>query len=151
LLVFGTVARGYLGPTVTFSGLTGLKDAVNPQTVTDFTFGTKTQWLDHHLTLNANIFYDKYKNLQTSVFNGLEFLTENAGGFNASGFEIETAYRMSSQFSVNASYTYSHTKFTDYVTVCPNSIVAQGAAAVAAQCNAPGSTAATALFQAKGF
>jgi iron complex outermembrane receptor protein len=151
LLVFGTVARGYLGPTVTFSGLTGLKDPVKPQTVTDITVGAKTQWLDRHLTLNANVFYDKYKNLQTSVFNGLEFLTENAGGFTAKGFEIETTFKVTQQLAVNAAYTLSRTEFTDYVTACPNSLVAAGAAAVAAQCNAPGSTATTALFQAKGF
>ena len=151
ILLFGTVARGYLGPTVTFSGLTGLKDPVKPQTVTDVTIGTKTQWFDRHLTVNANVFYDKYKNLQTSVFNGLEFLTENAGGFTAKGFELETAYRINRQFGMNASYTLSRTEFTDYITACPNSIVAAGDAAVAAQCNAPGSTASTALFQAKGF
>ena len=151
VLLYGTVARGYLGPTVTFSGLTGQKVDVDPQTVTDVTLGVKSQWLDRRLTLNGNVFYDKYKNLQTSVFNGLEFLTENAGGFEAKGLEIELGYRLSSRFGIDASYTLSDTEFTDYVTACPNSIVAQGAAAAAAQCNAPGSTATTRLFQAKGF
>lgn len=151
IMLFGTVARGYLGPTVTFSGLTSQKTSVKPQTVRDVTIGAKTQWLDRRLTLNGDIFFDRYKDLQTSVFNGFEFLTENAGGFDAKGFEFEVGYRITPQFGVNASYTYSHTKFTDYLTTCPNNIVAQGAAAVAAQCNAPGSTATTALFQAKGF
>lgn len=151
ILFFGTVARGYLGPTVTFSGLTGAQVDVDPQTVVDITIGAKTQFFDRRLTLNGNIFYDRYKNLQTAVFNGLEFLTENAGGFEAAGFEVEASYRFSPRFSVNASYTYSHTYFTDYVTACPDSTVLQGAAVVAAQCNAPGSTAGTPLFQARGL
>ncbi len=151
VMLFGTLARGYLGPTVTFSGLTSQKTSVKPQTVRDVTLGAKTQWLDRRLTLNGDIFFDRYKDLQTSVFNGFEFLTENAGGFDAKGFEVELGYRITPRFGVNASYTYSHTKFTDYITTCPNDIVAQGSAAVAAQCNAPGSTAGTALFQAKGF
>jgi iron complex outermembrane receptor protein len=148
---YGTVARGYLGPTVTFSGLTGEQVDVEPQTVDDVTLGIKSQWLDRRLTLNANVFYDKYKDLQTSIFNGLEFLTENAGGFEAKGFEVETTFALTDQFSVNASYTYSDTEFTDYITQCPNSIQAQGAAAIAEQCNAPGSAPGTPLFQAEGY
>lgn len=151
IMFFGTVARGYLGPTVTFSGLTGAQVTVDPQTVWDVTIGAKTQFFDRKLTLNGNIFYDTYKNLQTSVFNGLEFLTENAGGFDAAGFEVEAAYRFGRNFSVNANYTYSHTYFTDYVTACPDSTVLAGATAVANQCNAPGSTAGTPLFQARGL
>ncbi len=124
---------------------------MKPQTVVDITVGAKTQLFDRHLTFNANVFFDTYRNLQTSVFNGLEFLTENAGGFEAAGFEVEGTWRFNRNFSVNAGYTYSDTYFTDYVTACPDSTVLQGAAAVAAQCNAPGSTATTLLFQAKGL
>lgn len=150
IMFYGTLARGYLGPTVTFSGLTGAQVTVDPQTVVDITMGAKTQLFDRKLTLNGNIFYDRYKDLQTSVFNGLEFLTENAGGFEAAGFEVEATWRFNRNLSVNAAYTYSDTYFTDYVTACPDSTVAAGAAAVAAQCNAPGSTATTPLFQARG-
>ena len=150
ILLFATIARGYLGPTVTFSGLTGTRSQVDPQTVRDITIGAKTQFFNRRLTLNGNIFFDNYKNLQTSVFNGVEFLTENAGGFKASGFEIESSLRISPLLSLNGSFTYSKTRFTDYVTACPNSVLAQGAAAIAAQCNAPGSTAGTPLFQARG-
>lgn len=151
LMVFGTVARGYLGPTVTFSGLSGQQSEVKPQIVDDVTIGLKSQFADRRVTLNGNIFYDKYKNLQTSVFNGFEFLTENAGGFEAKGAEIELGFRITNNFDINMSYTYSDTEFTDYITSCPNSIVAQGPAAVAAQCNAEGSTEDTALFQAAGL
>jgi iron complex outermembrane receptor protein len=124
LMVYGTVARGYLGPTVTFSGLTGQKVDVNPQTVRDVTVGVKSQLFDRAVTLNANMFFDTYKNLQTSVFNGLEFLTENAGGFRANGFEVESSWRVSPEFSLSGSFTYSDTKFTDYVTACPDIVKA---------------------------
>ncbi|HUD93862.1 TonB-dependent receptor [Sphingobium sp.] len=120
LMFYGTVARGYLGPTVTFSGLTGQKVDVGPQTVRDVTFGVKSQLFDRTVTLNANVFFDKYKNLQTSVFNGLEFLTENAGGFDAKGFEVEGSWRVTPELALNGSFTYSDTKFTDYITACPD-------------------------------
>ena len=119
LMLFGTISRGYLGSTVTFSGLTGTRTNVNPQTVRDITVGLKSQLFDRAVTFNASAFFDKYNNLQTSVFNGTEFLTENAGGFEAKGFEFDASWRVSPAFSLNGGMTYSDTKFTDYVTACP--------------------------------
>lgn len=119
LMFFGTIARGYLGPTVAFSGLTGTRTNVNPQTVRDITIGLKSQLFNRAVTFNASAFFDKYNNLQTSVFNGTEFLTENAGGFEAKGFEFDARWRVSPEFSLNGGLTYSDTKFTDYVTACP--------------------------------
>ena len=150
LLFFGTVARGYLGPTVTFSSLTSTRVEVNPQTVQDITIGAKTQFFDRMLTLNGNVFYDKYKNLQTSVLRNNEFITENAGGFEAKGFEIEAVVRPMRRLSINAGYTFSDTKFTDYVTDCPANIQAAGAAAIAATCREPAAPGGVARFQARG-
>ena len=124
LMFFGTIARGYLGPTVAFSGLSGTRTNVNPQTVRDITVGFKSQLFNRAVTFNASAFFDKYTNLQTSVFNGTEFLTENAGGFEAKGFEFDARWRVSQEFSLNGGLTYSDTKFTDYVTACPNVVKA---------------------------
>ena len=124
VMLFGTIARGYLGPTVTFSGLTGTRTEVAPQTVRDITVGVKSQLFNRAVTFNANLFYDKYKNLQTSVFNGVEFLTENAGGFTAKGFETDLSWRVSSVLTLSGGFTYSKTKFTDYVTACPGVVKA---------------------------
>lgn len=150
ILLFGTLARGYLGPTVTFSGLTGTRVAVNPQTVRDITFGAKMQFLEKALTVNVNAFFDQYKNLQTSVLRNNEFITENAGGFNANGFELELIMRPSARFSFNASYTYSRTRFTDYITDCPQNFQAAGAAAIAANCTEPTTVGGVARYQARG-
>ncbi|NOW48584.1 iron complex outermembrane receptor protein [Novosphingobium sp. SG751A] len=119
LMFFGTIARGYLGPTVAFSGLSGTASSVKPQTVRDITIGFKSQLFNRAVTFNASAFFDKYNNLQTSVFNGVEFLTESAGGFEAKGFEFDARWRVSPEFSLNGGLTYSDTKFTDYVTACP--------------------------------
>ncbi len=150
VLIFGTIARGYLGPTVTSSALSGTRTNVAPQTVDDVTIGAKTTLLDHRLTLNGNIFYDKYTDLQTAVLRNNEFVTENAGGLTAKGFELEANLRVNSSLRLNASTTYSDAHYTDYLTSCPNSVMAAGAAAIAAKCNATGSTAANPLYQAKG-
>jgi iron complex outermembrane receptor protein len=145
LLFYATFAHGYLGPTVTYSGLTATESNVRSQTVNDVTAGAKMQFLERRLTLNADVFLDKYKDLQTSVFNGLEFLTANAGGLTAKGFELEASYRVARHVGVSAGYTYSHAYFTDYLTSCPASVEVQGAAVVAAACNGAGGT-----YQAAG-
>lgn len=150
VMYYATVARGYLGPTVTFSGLTGTRSEVDPQTVIDFTAGFKSQLFENRVTFNANIFFDKYEDMQTSQFNGLEFVTESAGGFEAQGFEFDVTWLAAKNLVLNASYTYSDTEFTDYVTDCPNYILLQGDEAIAAQCNEPGSTEDTLLYQAAG-
>lgn len=150
MLFYATAARGYLGPTVTFSILTATRSDVGAQTVDDITVGFKTQFLDRRLTFNGNVFYDEYTDLQTSVFNGLEFVTENAGGLTSKGLELELAWVASDKVRMNLGYTYSDAKFTDYITACPPSIEIQGPAAIAATCNAPGSVPAEPLYQADG-
>jgi iron complex outermembrane receptor protein len=149
VLLYATAARGYLGPTVTYSVQSFTRTDVESQTVDDITVGFKTQFLDRRLTFNGNVFYDKYKNLQTSVFDSAlsEFLTENAGGLETQGLELELAVAATDSLRLSLGYTYADAQFTDYVTACPNSIRIQGPAAIAAACNAPGGTA---LYQAEG-
>jgi iron complex outermembrane recepter protein len=148
LLFYATFARGYLGPTVTFSGLSGTRSEVASQRVDDFTVGAKMQFLDRALTVNVNAFIDKYKDLQTSVFDGTEFLTENAGGAQAKGFEVELIMRPSRELTFTASYTYSDAKFTDYATACPDYILRVGLSASRCSPASPGS--ATLIYQAAG-
>jgi len=124
LMFYATIARGYLGPTVTFSGLTGTRSNVLPQTVRDITIGLKSQLFNRAVTFNADIFFDNYKNLQTSVFNGVEFLTGNAGGFHANGFEFDSTWHVSKAFSLHGGMTYSPTKFTNYTPACPAVLMA---------------------------
>jgi iron complex outermembrane recepter protein len=150
LLFYATAARGYLGPTVTFSILSSTRSDVGSQKVDDITVGFKTQFFDRHLTVNGNVFRDKYSDLQTSVFNGLEFVTENAGGLETKGFELELALLATEHLRMSIGYTYADAQFTDYITACPASVEVQGAAAIAATCNAPGSVPAEPLYQAAG-
>lgn len=147
VMVYGTLARGYLGPTTTFSILSNTKSEVRPQTVTDVTLGAKTQFLDRRLTLNGNVFYDKYKNLQTSVFKNAEFITGNAGGLKSRGFEVEASLRATREVTLSAGYSYVKATYTDYLTDCPISILLGAAGASDPRClTGPAGT----QYQAKG-
>jgi iron complex outermembrane recepter protein len=120
LLLYATAARGYLGPTVTFSGTNGTRTDVKPQSVNDLTAGFKAQFMERRVTFNGSVFYDKYRNLQVGVFDGVEFLTQNAGGMTSKGFELDGSVRVAGGVRAYASLTYADAKFTDFVTDCPD-------------------------------
>ena len=143
-LFYGTIAQGYLGPTITFSGQTGIRSDVKAQTVDDVTLGFKTVLLDRKLTVNASVFYDRYKNLQLGVFRAAtnEFITENAGGMTSKGFELDASARLGGGFGARASLTYADAKFTDYETQCPTT-------GDQSRCYTPTGTTAS-LYQAAG-
>lgn len=135
ILLYATAARGYLGPTVTFSILTNTESDVKPQTVKDVTVGAKMQFLHRTLTVNVNAFYDEYKDLQTTVFRNAEFITGNAGGARVRGFELETIMRPTKGLNFSLGYTYSKATFTDYLTDCPTSILLGPNGALDARCS----------------
>jgi len=146
-MIYATVARGYLGPTTTFSILSNTKSSVKPQTVNDVTVGAKTQFFDRRLTLNGNVFYDSYKNLQTSVFKNAEFITGNAGGLKTRGLEVEAALRPNRNLGFNLGYSYVKATYTDYLTDCPISILLGAAGAADPRCT---KGPAGSQYQAKG-
>lgn len=144
LLVYGTLAQGYLGPTITFSGQSGTRSDVKPQQVDDITLGIKSEWLNRRLTVNASVFSDKYTNLQLGVFRAAtnEFITENAGGMRSRGVEVDASARLPGGWGARASVTLADAKFTRYETQCPTT-------GDRTRCyTLPGST--TLLYQAAG-
>lgn len=144
-MLYGTVARGYLGPTVTYSASTATESNVKPQTVDDVTLGFKTQWLDRSVTLNASVFHDHYKQLQVGIFRSAaaEFVTENAGGLISKGFEVDASARLGGGFAGHASVTYADARFTDFLTQCPTT-------GDTSRCFTPDG-ATEPMFQARGY
>ena len=144
LLLYGTVATGYLGPTVTFSDLTNTRSNVRPQKVSDVTLGFKAQFLNRWVTINGSIFSDKYTDLQTAVFRKGEFLTENAGGARSRGVEMDLSARLNTSVRLRGSLTYADAVFTDYRTDCP-------AEASASVCSGPVVNGRPTQLQAAGM
>ncbi len=143
-LLYGTFAKGYLGPTITFSGQQGLRSDVKAQNVDDVTLGFKSEWLGRKLTLNGSVFQDRYKNLQVGVFRAAtnEFITENAGAMSSKGLELDASARLGAGLSARASLTYATARFDDYVTQCPTT-------GDTTRCYTPAGTT-TSLYQAAG-
>ena len=97
-MVYARFAEGFQS-----GGFNGRANSVNqnipynPETLDSYEIGTKTEWFDHRLRLNGDVFYNNYKNFQASVgasdvINGIPtpILTVlNAGKLNIYGAELE--------------------------------------------------------------
>jgi iron complex outermembrane receptor protein len=135
-MVFATFSTGYLGPIINYK-FDGTPDVLKPQTNDNVTVGFKSQFLARTLTVNASLFQDKYKNLQTGFFNGasLQFVGENAATATTRGVEIEVSLKPTGFTTVGANVAFVNATFGDY---CSNQ--AAGVAGVAA-CTTPSGAA----------
>lgn len=143
LMLYGTVATGFLGPTVAYSATTSTRTDVAPQKVRDLTLGFKSQFRNRWITFNGAFFNDQYSDLQTALFRNGEFVTENAGAARSRGVELDLSARINAELRVRGSATYADAVFTDYLTACP-------AGGATSRCTGPLVNGAPRDFQAAG-
>jgi iron complex outermembrane receptor protein len=71
----------------------------NPENVDNFELGFKSEWLDHHLRINADVFIEDYTNLQEEVQQPVAFGTgqqsvvANVASANIKGIDLDATYR----------------------------------------------------------
>ena len=84
--------------------------------LTNYEFGWKTQWFNHHLRWNGAIFQEDWKNFQFS-FLGLNSVTiiRNAGNARIRGIENELEFAATANLTLSSSFTFLDPKLTqDY-------------------------------------
>jgi iron complex outermembrane receptor protein len=91
-------------------------DVVNPEYLTSYELGAKSEWLDGRVTANADVFYYKYSDIQVNVVTlGVSQLT-NAGAGKAKGAEVTIEALPAENLHVRLNAGWLNTKFTDYTT-----------------------------------
>jgi iron complex outermembrane recepter protein len=80
----------------------------------NYELGTKTEWLDHHLTFDAAAFYIKWNNIQQQVLLscGFQFIT-NAGAAVSKGGEMEVHARPTEPLELSVGLGYQNAKITE--------------------------------------
>ena len=87
----------------------------DPEYAWSYEIGTKTQWLDDSLRLNAAAFYIDYEDLQVSQLVPLCCVViGNAATAEIKGFELEALYRPMPGLDFNASYSYLDAEFDSF-------------------------------------
>ncbi len=81
----------------------------NPETVTAFEYGFKSDFFDKRLRLNAAVFYNDYKSLQIPVFacpTSPCAARLNAGNATVKGFEVEMTARPAEGLTIDGALSY---------------------------------------------
>nr|WP_166178595.1 TonB-dependent receptor [Altererythrobacter segetis] len=92
----------------------------NPEFVTSYEAGIKTEFFDHRLRVNAAAFLAHYNGLQITVFDpsgalfgGATPTTRNAGRARIQGFELETETRLAEWLLLNGDLGYTDAKYVE--------------------------------------
>ncbi|WP_417319083.1 TonB-dependent receptor [Emcibacter sp.] len=84
-----------------------------PETADSFEIGLKSELADRTILLNMAGFFTKYKNIQLNQQEGVSPTLRNAGDAEIYGFEVESQFVLSAEFSVAANLGYTHAKYTE--------------------------------------
>jgi outer membrane receptor protein involved in Fe transport len=134
-MIYANVAKGYRpggivpivpnGEAGTATDCTAALKAVDPnisiaQTRTyqsdslwNYELGTKTEWLDHRLSVDAAAFYIKWKNIQQEILLSCGFqYTANAGAAVSKGGELEVRAKPADPLELSLGLGYQDAKIT---------------------------------------
>jgi len=124
LMVFGSVSQGFQAggfQTLCFGNSNCNQIIYDPQKVTSWETGVKTDWLDNTLRVNASTFYAQYKDIQQSVVApDFSFPLINAGDVDVTGFELETYWSPNDIFNAFLIYGYGNEDFDSATTALLN-------------------------------
>ena len=78
--------------------------------------GAKLSLLDGNATLNLAVFFDEYKNMQRSAFDGesFTFTTRNAAVAQSKGVEVDGTVRINDYFTLAGSWAYLNSEYDDF-------------------------------------
>jgi iron complex outermembrane receptor protein len=119
VMTYGSVSRGFKsgGYQETPADGTAAAATYDPEFITNYEIGVRSQFFDRRVTLNGSVYLADYTDLQVRIPTGLGLLTQNAGKARIKGLEAELGWTVGAGFAVNASYAYTHGRFADYKTV----------------------------------
>jgi len=108
-------------------GVTLPNYAYNPEIVTDYEAGVKSQWLDNRLRANLSVYHSDYNNIQrtvTKILNGLPITPVlNAANATIDGGEFEAEVVPVTGLRLTASASYTQTAYLHYTQANTNLVV----------------------------
>ncbi|HHA2817631.1 TPA: TonB-dependent receptor [Stenotrophomonas maltophilia] len=130
VMVYGLATRGFKsgGYNIRANAVAVPRSAepFDDETVDSYEVGSKMAFLDQRLFLNLSAFYNKYKDIQLSVFTGLDtngdgvddsFFGDftNAGAGTVKGLEVEYQYLPSQHWLISGNLAWLDTKYDEYI------------------------------------
>jgi iron complex outermembrane receptor protein len=115
LMVYAAYATGF-----TAGGINGRPFAPSdvfgfgPEDLKNYEVGVHSEWLDHRLRINADVFYMEYDNIQTTLFgcptcrSQSPFYVDNGGNAHLYGAEVDLQARPLPDLLLTAGFGYTH-------------------------------------------
>ncbi|WP_157623117.1 TonB-dependent receptor [Solimonas soli] len=121
LLLYASFQQGFKSGTYNIINIFVQPEYVEPEKVTAYELGLKSEWLDRTLRLNAALFQNDIKDLQTgfmSFTSGGAINLENAGKARIRGAELETIWQPLPSFDpgllISGNASWLNAKYLDY-------------------------------------
>lgn len=130
IMVYGLATRGFKsgGYNIRANAVAVPRSAepFDDETVDSFEVGGKMAFLDQRLFLNLSAFHNKYKDIQLSVFTGIDTDNDgiddqffgdftNAGAGTVNGVEVEYQYLPTANWLISGNVAWLHTKYDEYM------------------------------------
>ena len=127
LLGYAQVSRGFRSGSFNGRPTTTAEISVaDPELLTSYEVGFKSEWLENRLILNAAMFYNDYEDQQflvnrSSAAGGgaLALIVDNAGQANATGFEVEFSAMPVIGLTLSGGVGYIDAEFDKFESVNP--------------------------------
>ena len=115
-LVYASVTDGFKSGTFEIGQV---NPAIDPEKIWAYEVGLKSEFFDRRLDFTSAAFYYNYKDLQVNKIIGISLVTVNAASAKNEGIELATRAKVTSQFTVDANFTYLKATFTDFTSTNP--------------------------------
>jgi len=90
-------------------GLNSAPLTFGPDHLWDYTLGEKAKFANGRVTLDADIYYIDWSDVQTRLLlNCSYFFTENAGSITSQGLEAEGTFKVTPELTVSGSFSYNN-------------------------------------------
>lgn len=127
LMTYASVSRGFRSGS--FNGrptTVGEISVADPETLTAYELGIKSQWLDRRLIVNGALFYNDYTDQQflvnrssASLGGGLALIVDNAGDSSITGAELEVSAVPLEGLTLTGSVGWIDAEFDSFESVNP--------------------------------
>ncbi|EIZ79433.1 TonB-dependent receptor [Novosphingobium sp. Rr 2-17] len=116
ILFYARVASGYRpggGRTIPIGAPDGLADHYESDSLWNYEVGTKVSLLNNHLTIDADLFWIDWTNIQTYVTYGNVSVNGNGGKAVSKGAEAQITFQPIDGLNLSANGTYNKAYFTE--------------------------------------
>jgi iron complex outermembrane receptor protein len=116
-MLYASVARGYKAGAINL--VRASDNIVDPETIWSYEIGSKNQFFENRLQVNAALFYADYNNLQVNFFEPTGSVLRNANSAEIFGLELDVIASPTDYITVSGAFAWTDATYADFVTDNP--------------------------------